>query len=515
MKKIASLTLVLFLGASASYGQSGLRVFGAQQFQLDDNIAGNPKGYLSLNNGSIGIDGSGVVNGTFPNASALLTLLAGSKTTNLRVDGGSTWGIDVVNTNNSVRTSGRSMLGDGSGADDATFNIGTGNIIINTLPAPALPAPLSNVVYMNGSNQMNMTPGGVNIVTGSGTTNTLPLWTPNGFQLGNSYIKQSTNVAGGTLTSSERTVINSTVNGVNTLTVNNADNTSTGLKINANGGIGINVDPASTGIQIDATTLGIDLGTGATKPATGMNIQAKGTGESITVNGLTSGNVGSQVNVSGANGTGNVGFRATLSSGGGSGSWNRGIELNISGNGATGISAGIQNTGTVNPTFGGSFSVTGGGFSNTTGLSADVNGVNFGTARGLWIFTNSAAGSTNIGAELNVSGAGSTGLLVSGTPTNAISVATGNVVLGSTVNTIASGGTIPDGQAIVDVNDNGVGASVATVTLPTSPTNGQVVYVTTEDPDGVKITVGLASVTISNAEVGRFMYINGAWRLEH
>ena len=107
-----------------------------------------------------------------------------------------------------------------------------------------------------------------------------------------------------------------------------------------------------------------------------------------------------------------------------------------------------------------------------------------------------------------------TGISISGATTS-LTIDNGNLILGSSVNTIASGGTIPDGQSVVDVDDDGFAFSVATVTLPVSPTNGQVCFVTTEDPDGVQITVGLASVTISNAEVGKFMYINGTWRLEH
>ncbi|HYM35997.1 MAG TPA: hypothetical protein VET48_11405, partial [Steroidobacteraceae bacterium] len=64
------------------------------------------------------------------------------------------------------------------------------------------------------------------------------------------------------------------------------------------------------------------------------------------------------------------------------------------------------------------------------------------------------------------------------------------------------------------VGDNGVALSAATATLPAG-IEGQVIYITTADPDGVKITVGLSSVTIASAEVGRFMYIGGQWRLEH
>lgn len=110
---------------------------------------------------------------------------------------------------------------------------------------------------------------------------------------------------------------------------------------------------------------------------------------------------------------------------------------------------------------------------------------------------------------------GATGLNINGATSNALTISNGNLILGSTVNTVPSGNTIPNGQSVVDVSNNGVGGSVATVTLPVGATNGQTVFVTTEDPDGVKITVGLNSVTLSSAEVGKFMFINGTWRIEH
>ncbi len=311
------------------------RLVGGRSFVLDNNdlIPANNI-FLVDNGGSLGIDNLGNITGTYPNTNALLTLLAGAKTTNLLIDGGSAWGIDIVNTNNSIRTSGSTMLGDGVGADNVTVNLGTGNLTLNGVPAPPAPFPLSNLLYLDGSNQVTQIPGGLNLVTGSGTLNTIPLWTPTGFNLANSIITQP---------STAQIVITPTAGGASSLTVNNFNASATGLLLNAAGGTGLSISGATTAVTVD----------------------------------------------------------------------------------------------------------------------------------------------------------------------------NGNLILGSTVNTIPSGATIPDGQAVVDVNDNGVPFLVATVTLPVTPTNGQVCYITTEDPDGVQITVGLASVTISNAEVGRFMFINGTWRLEH
>lgn len=72
--------LLLLCFASMSWAQTGSRIFGAQQFVLDDNTLANPKVYLSQNVGSLGIDNSGVVSvGTFPSACALLDLRSTAK----------------------------------------------------------------------------------------------------------------------------------------------------------------------------------------------------------------------------------------------------------------------------------------------------------------------------------------------------------------------------------------------------------------------------------------------------
>ena len=149
---------------------------------------------------------------------------------------------------------------------------GTGNLTLNGIAAPASPSPLSNLLYLNASNQVQQTPAGVNVVSGSGTLNTVPLWTPNGNTLGNSLITQPT-IAGIAVTPTSAG---------NALTVNNFSAASTAIKINANGGTGINIDPAGTGIQLDATGTGISFVN--SNPTTGINLRAATTGINIAVN---------------------------------------------------------------------------------------------------------------------------------------------------------------------------------------------------------------------------------------
>ena len=70
----------------------------------------------------------------------------------------------------------------------------TGNLSLTGIAAPALPAPFIHILYLNPTNQINQTPAGVDIVTGSGVLNTIPMWTPDGFKIGNSIITQTSNM---------------------------------------------------------------------------------------------------------------------------------------------------------------------------------------------------------------------------------------------------------------------------------------------------------------------------------
>jgi hypothetical protein len=103
-------------------------------------------------------------------------------------------------------------------------------------------------------------------------------------------------------------------------------------------------------------------------------------------------------------------------------------------------------------------------------------------------------------------------------PATVLSMNGGRIVMQSTASTPASGSTIAANVAAVVVGDNGVTNSPATIALP-SGTEGQILYITTQDPDGVTITTTVNSVsvnvTIATSEVGTFMYLGGQWRLQH
>lgn len=209
------LILSLFLITAGVLNAQPGRQVGARRFVLDnsDGITANNVVFVDVS-GSLGIDNSGIVSGTYPNTTAMMTLFAGAKTTNLRIDGGSTWGIDVVNTNNSIRTSGSNIFGSLAGNVSTTVNInGTGSLTLNGIAAPALPSPFSNLLYLNASNQVQQTPAGVNIISGSGTANTLPLWTGTGNTLGNSRVTQSAAPGNVTISDNEIVTGNITVNG--------------------------------------------------------------------------------------------------------------------------------------------------------------------------------------------------------------------------------------------------------------------------------------------------------------
>jgi hypothetical protein len=103
-------------------------------------------------------------------------------------------------------------------------------------------------------------------------------------------------------------------------------------------------------------------------------------------------------------------------------------------------------------------------------------------------------------------------------PATILSMNGGRIVIQSTESTPSSGSTIASNVSAVVVADNGVTNSPATITLPAG-VEGQILYITTQDPDGVTITTTVNSVsvnvTIADSEVGTFMYLGGQWRIQH
>lgn len=76
--------------------------------------------------------------------------------------------------------------------------------------------------------------------------------------------------------------------------------------------------------------------------------------------------------------------------------------------------------------------------------------------------------------------------------------------------TISTGGTIPSDALVINIQSTGADAVSPSVSLPGSGTNGQMLWVTTDDPDGA-IVGGFAFA--SNTSV-RYVYAAGAWRRE-
>ncbi|MGE3799808.1 MAG: hypothetical protein AB7H80_02190 [Candidatus Kapaibacterium sp.] len=76
--------------------------------------------------------------------------------------------------------------------------------------------------------------------------------------------------------------------------------------------------------------------------------------------------------------------------------------------------------------------------------------------------------------------------------------------------TINNGGTIPTDAVVINVQSTGADAVTPSVTLPASGTNGQVLWVTTNDPDGATVS-GFSFATNSSV---RYVYAAGAWRRE-
>ncbi len=92
----------------------------------------------------------------------------------------------------------------------------------------------------------------------------------------------------------------------------------------------------------------------------------------------------------------------------------------------------------------------------------------------------------------------------------ALQISDGKMVVSSA--SYASAATIGGDVVAAHVNDNGVGASAATINLPTGVA-GQILYVSTADPDGVVISDGVPIYTLADDDVVvTLLFIGGKWK---
>ncbi|HYM20848.1 MAG TPA: hypothetical protein VEW28_07585 [Candidatus Kapabacteria bacterium] len=476
MKQRLVLILIILSLASFVRAQSGVRIFGAQQFQVDDNIVGHPKSFLSTLNGSLGIDNTGnVVPGTFPSVCAILDLSSTTRgflpprvTTaqELAICGGTPpQGLVVYNTT--------------TGTLDVYGPFGWG----------------ASGWALNGNNLSGGTPATPNQYFGSNN---------------NFDVVMKTN-------SIERFRLGSNT-ALTTASMTMGPNATTGFNLLGNtiGFSGINIDMNTNPAVTGAAGLSISMTGQAGAVVNGINAQVGSSGGSINNAAITS-----SVFYNGSGSGQGISSAAWLNAPAGS-EGDGGVFVAYSSNAATGgtligsRSIADYNAGTTGSVIGTAVSAKGGANSSqATGAFISSNGN--GTAApsvGVSV-SSSGSSSSNIGEIITAAGTNSVGIQVIAGSNTAVQTQNGRTIWGNAGPTaVASGGAIPTTAITVVVGDNGVALSAATATLPAG-IEGQVIYITTADPDGVKITVGLSSVTIASAEVGRFMYIGGQWRLEH
>ena len=189
------------------------------------------------------------------------------------------------------------------GAGNTTIN---GNLSLSGISAPALPAPLTQSLYLNPGNQIQQTPPGVDIVTGSGTLNTIPMWTPDGYKIGNSIVTQTSNT-GISVTPPGGTTDNIfIVNG-------SADATASNVAGDAVWDSRINGDQLVTGIQKIGGSIWID-GNSATHQIIADNPLNIGTTNGNTLALITGGN--QQFTIDGSGNTTINGGNTTINGGG-------------------------------------------------------------------------------------------------------------------------------------------------------------------------------------------------------
>jgi hypothetical protein len=161
------------------------------------------------------------------------------------------------------------------------------------------------------------------------------------------------------------------------------------------------------------------------------------------------------------------------------------LSANTAGNGAAvaGVSAsgpGVMGTGNGGVgVYGVSTGASGGYFTSTNGpgvagSSAGSVGV-LGTSGGVGKYAGQFIGGVDAyGVEIT-SGTGGVGLRI----------VQGRFIGSTTV--MGSGGTVPLGYMIVEVDDDGAGGVPAVATMPALAENGTIIIITTNDPDGVDV----------------------------
>ncbi|HYM20852.1 MAG TPA: hypothetical protein VEW28_07605 [Candidatus Kapabacteria bacterium] len=378
MKRTTVLILALLCMAGMTRAQSGVRIFGAQQFQLDDNIAGDPKSYLSTLNGSLGIDNNGnVVPGIFPSVCAILDLssttrgfLAPRMTTaqELAICGGAPpLGLVVYNTT----TNTLDLFGPfGWGAVGWALNG-------NNLNGGSSSTPNQFFGSNNNFDVVMKTNGIERIRLGSSSaTNVMMMTVPStaavGLQInGNPAMSTGINVdmASSQLTGAGR--------GINANVTSNGGANATGLAVNSN------------------ITSGNGFSNGIVAIA---NNSSSGSGWITAIAGST---------FAGANSTSNMTAGSYQALGGALSNQIVGVNATATG----------SNGGTV---YGGGFTA-GGSTALNIGVSAGALNANNGTNLGLSAIANNSA-SANTGIDVNATGTNSTGINFSAAPITGINL---------------------------------------------------------------------------------------------
>jgi hypothetical protein len=295
----------------------------------------------------------------------------------------------------------------------------------------------------------------------------------------------------------------------------------TALKITGNGENGINIDPVATGISIDATVLGIDVGTGATKPATGIRITPAATG--LLVNGTvnTATGINNDMNTTATNVASAVGIKNLVQGGTTNAVTGLISEARTSSPAANapaiGISAYGQASGNASANswgvigsaqaFFSNGTSTGGDFSalgnitsgQITGVRGVANSNNANTGIGGQFSVNGAS-ANNIGVDVSTSGAGQVGVRVAHTGTG-LSITGGNQsITDDGANTFGNGVgadafTVSAGTGAASITSNAVGSSI---TLDVTSTTHDLTLNNILNNDLTPFFLGLTAVNSGN-----------------
>lgn len=291
-------------------------------------------GSYTVNGGGFSANATGLsvgVNGGTASNLGMGVTVAGAASVGIDINHPAAIGMTIDGGGNSIDADGSTLLGDGAGNDQHIVLTGTGpttittlqaDVTVNTDPAsgtgfdlvltgidenPTSPFDIlviedgSNAVRRANSDALNqLTEQGITFNTEGGQTRVRLGDLAAGIGVVNApfeadrfvnLVNNELTFTGGAASTFNVLQIEGSSGVVNQMELSSQNAGNTIFKLNGPAAVGIDIDPVVSGMLIDATDLGIHVGTGANKPNMGILVEPDITGVSVDGNATTSNGV--------------------------------------------------------------------------------------------------------------------------------------------------------------------------------------------------------------------------------